>query len=87
MATGLIAAVGTGTSFIYTPPTNCKLILNTTLSSTSQGIFLNGLDIFRTLGGNTTQTFTQIPLYLAAGQTITITTPTSGYVLISSYEE
>jgi hypothetical protein len=87
MATGLIAAVGVNSNFIYTPPTNCKIILNTSLSQTSEGITLNGLTIFRALGGRTTQMFVQTPLYLSAGQAINIVTGAGGSVLISSYEE
>lgn len=87
MASGLIASLGASTSYSYTAPANCKLFINSCATGSSQSVTVNGTYIFVTVTGFPTQTFNQIPFYLAAGQQILIVTSAQAYATITSYEE
>jgi hypothetical protein len=87
MALGLIASIGINTTYTYTAPTNCKLLISSTCNAVNQGITLNSAYIYYNVGTVPTHAFFQTPLYVAANQIITIVTSNSGFCTISGYEE
>jgi hypothetical protein len=87
MATGLIAAVGTSTTLLYKAQSNCKVLLTCTVTTSSQQITLNGVYIHTQWSGLTSQLHKQHIMFLTAGQSIVIATPSQGYFIMSVYEE
>jgi hypothetical protein len=87
MATGLVASIGASTTFEYTAPANCKLLMTCTVFNTSQSITLNGVYLHYQWSGLTSQLHQQHTMFLASGQVITIVTPSQGNFIMSVYEE
>lgn len=90
---GLIGTLSGSSTFTYTSPATCKLLITAGVAGSNNSITLNGISFMNFVAASgtgvaMTDNFVSCQtIYLTAGQQITLGTSTSAYVILSAYEE